>query len=385
MTRHSIASLLGSVVLLCSCKVDSVIATSDRSGAGEGNAAGDSPGAAGDAPSDPTGGAAGSPATGSTGGTAGSPATRPTGGTAGTPPVGAAGAGSSADEPPSCQGGLVCNGESCCTSLFVPGGTYNRGADPAYPATVSDFRLDKYEVTVGRFRRFVESFDAWRADHPQPGEGARAEPHPLAQASGWDPAWEGDLPATGAAVAESVGGSDGTYLRSWRQEPESPEAERYPINWVTWYVAFAFCVWDGGWLSTEAEWEYAAAGGSEQRPYPWGEADSNTILPANYAGNHFTLQLPVGSEPLGNGKWGHSDLAGSVQEWVIDWRAEAYPVPCEDCANLTPTVFPSSGLAYRVLRSGSWGSAGAEELATTNRASDTPDGHHGVRCARAPE
>ena len=46
--------------------------------------------------------------------------------------------------------------EDCCSSSLVPGGTYNRGSDPAlpatFPATVGDFWLDKYEITVGRFR-----------------------------------------------------------------------------------------------------------------------------------------------------------------------------------------------------------------------------------------
>jgi sulfatase modifying factor 1 len=68
--------------------------------------------------------------------------------------------------PPSCTTtgpGLTdcgANAENCCTSLEVtPGGTFYRSGGNGNPATVSPFRLDKYDVTVGRFRKFVA---AWK-------------------------------------------------------------------------------------------------------------------------------------------------------------------------------------------------------------------------------
>ena len=68
---------------------------------------------------------------------------------------------------PSCSGLAATCGPSkndnCCTSLLVPGGAFNLSNDPTYPATVSDFYLDKYEVTVGRFRAFVTAYTGgWR-------------------------------------------------------------------------------------------------------------------------------------------------------------------------------------------------------------------------------
>ncbi|WP_438023210.1 formylglycine-generating enzyme family protein [Sorangium sp. So ce233] len=54
------------------------------------------------------------------------------------------------------------------------------------------------------------------------------------------------------------------------------ENEARPIRCVSWSVAFAFCAWDGGRLPTEAEWNHASAGGSEQREYPWGNAFPNS-------------------------------------------------------------------------------------------------------------
>src|SRR5580704_17426082 len=94
------------------------------------------------------------------------------------------GIGASVDEPPSCAPGgpgmTHCGAsmESCCTSPEVTGGAYyrtyaNDGGGPtgeAYPARVSSFRLDKYDVTVGRFRQFVAAWND-RGYRPAPGSG----------------------------------------------------------------------------------------------------------------------------------------------------------------------------------------------------------------------
>ncbi len=98
----------------------------------------------------------------------------------------ASSSGSAVPQPSGCQvggNGLTdCgpNRESCCTSPEVPAGTFFRSFTPpgpdggvtpaadggptgdADPASVSAFRLDKYEVTVGRFRQFVT---AWNGGH----------------------------------------------------------------------------------------------------------------------------------------------------------------------------------------------------------------------------
>ncbi|MFH0900408.1 MAG: hypothetical protein V2A73_07245, partial [Pseudomonadota bacterium] len=90
--------------------------------------------------------------------------------------------------------------EDCCETLFVPGGTFNRSNDPAYPATVSDFRLDRHEITVGRFRQFVEAGMGTQARPPAAGAGA----HPLIPGSGWDASWNVSLPADTAALKTAV-------------------------------------------------------------------------------------------------------------------------------------------------------------------------------------
>ena len=52
------------------------------------------------------------------------------------------------------------------------------------------------------------------------------------------------------------------------------------MNCVNWFEAYAFCIWDGGFLPSDTEWEYAAAGGSLQREYPWGSTAPGTACPA---------------------------------------------------------------------------------------------------------
>jgi formylglycine-generating enzyme required for sulfatase activity len=48
----------------------------------------------------------------------------------------------------------------------------------------------------------------------------------------------------------------------------NPRRERLPIICVNWCEAYAFCIWDGGFLQSETEWKYAASGGSKQRECP---------------------------------------------------------------------------------------------------------------------
>ena len=287
--------------------------------------------------------------------------------------------------------------DSCCNSLVIPGGTYYRSYDTArdeesgtrdFPAMLSRFRLDKYEVTVGRFRAFVDAGSGTQASPPTTGAGA----HALITGSGWDAAWNTSLETSSEALKTEVK-CKGT-IPTWTDTPGGNESR--PINCITWFEAMAFCAWDGGFLPTEAEWNYAATGGNAQRAYPWSE-DLNTLdgMHASYRdgtdcvgdgmpGCALTDLVAVGTKPSGNGRWGQSDLAGNVFEWTLDWWAETYQLPCVDCADITPSVRPED--ATRVFRGGSFYGV-ATDLRTAKRRNTTPinrDGGIGVRCARAP-
>lgn len=298
--------------------------------------------------------------------------------------------------PPSCAPGGAgmtncgSGSTSCCASLEVAGGTYDRSYDgfmytsTSSPATVSGFRLDQYEITVGRLRQYVSYLSGGGS---LPGAGSGKHTHlnggqGLAATgggyeTGWDATWNSQIATTASGWNSNLGG--GTWTAS------AGSNENLPITEIDWYEAYAFCIWDGGFLPSEAEWNYAAAGGSDQRAYPWSPAyppgsTSISCTDANYSGCPAGAANAVGSEsPAGDGKWGQSDLAGNAWEWNLDWYASSYNTPCTDCANLTAA-------SSRVDRGGGFGDATTALLASY-RGNIAPTDRYvnvGARCARTP-
>jgi formylglycine-generating enzyme required for sulfatase activity len=172
---------------------------------------------------------------------------------------------------------------------------------------IKGFGLDKFEVTVGRIRAWV------RAGSPVPSEGEVL----------WDDGAHPPIRWPRQATVQTE-----KQLAGWkRYDTWTAGAERRPKNFLSWYTAAAFCHFEGGRLPTDAEWQYAAAGGDEHRPYPWGETPptpEHAVYNCTGDGDQSCSLadiLPVGSRPAGAGRWGHRDLAGSMFEWTMDGAA----------------------------------------------------------------
>ena len=320
--------------------------------------------------------------------------------------------------------------ESCCTSLPVTGGTFFRTYDPtladagaitgpdgspageADPATVSSFELDKYLVTVGRFRQFVNAWNAGTGYTPAAGSGlhthlngghgllalgavgadagvpdATADGEAGARGATYEPGWlaadDSNIAPTNANLA-----CDPSFA-TWTATAGSNE--NLPITCVTWQESYAFCIWDGGFLPSEAEWDYAAAGGSQQREYPWGSAaagaNNQYAIYGDSVGDCYypsgaltkctgTVNIaPVGTATLGAGLWGQLDMAGEVNQRTLDGFAP-FVDPCVDGAYF-------GDAANRTIRCGNYGS----NMLTPHRVSAPATNRYpwvGVRCARAP-
>lgn len=217
---------------------------------------------------------------------------------------------------------LVGRPPSFSEQVLVPAGEFHMGCDegnddcgrnqrPLHRVDLAAYWIDKYEVTNAQYAACVA------AGNCRP-------------------------PATNSSVTRQF------YY-------DQPEFAGYPVVAVTWNQAAAYCAWAGKRLPTEAEWEKAARGQADTRPYPWGETALNCAH-LNYRGAQgFCLgdTSLVGSYPQGASPYGAMDMAGNVWEWVADWYDEAYYSAFPPESWPSDPAGPTTG-EYRVIRGGGW-------------------------------
>ena len=230
--------------------------------------------------------------------------------------------------------------------VLIPAGEFQMGSDigdrdekPVHTVYLDAFYIDRYEVTLGEYKRFVAATN----HSPLPESVARTSP-----------------------------------------------TDRHPVVEVSWHDAMAYAKWAGKRLPTEAEWEKAARGGLIGRNYPWG--DTIDTEKANYdkntkAGTHETRTTPVGTYQAN--AYGVHDMAGNVAEWCVDVYDRKFYTTAEthNPRNGNGQAGIGDGAANkmrRVVRGGSW-SFNAKSVRVANRMAENPgllSSDIGFRCVR---
>lgn len=191
------------------------------------------------------------------------------------------------------------------------------------------FFIDKYEVTLGEYQKFLE---AWKKDKAAVHEHPKARKNKDHTPTDWDLVW-------------SEGVQKGRPYRGVRV------FENTPVFNVDYFDAWAYAKWAGRRLPTEQEWEKAARG-PKGNLFPWGNdfdakrANTGADLaggpdnPASGRSDGFSLWAPVGSVRGDRSFYGAMDMAGNVSEWTDSFDAM--------------TDFPTEQVP--VVRGGSWAS-----------------------------
>jgi sulfatase modifying factor 1 len=254
------------------------------------------------------------------------------------------------------------------------------GEGPIREVMVDGFYMDTYPVTNRQFAEFTQQTD-YKTE---------------AERFDWSFVFHKHIPPE--LVEDTVRGVTWwCKVRGacWRR-PEGPGSStdsraEYPVTHVSWNDATEYCRWAGKRLPTEAEWEYAARGGLEQKTYPWGDELTpegrhlcniwqGEFPNIDTAEDGYSAPAPVNTYPA-NG-YGFYTITGNAWEWCGDWFHPAYHVT----ATRKNPVGPLDGAA-KVMKGGSYlcHKSYCNRYRVAARTSNTPDSsttNISFRCVR---
>lgn len=257
------------------------------------------------------------------------------------------------------------------------------GEGPVRPVALSPFAIDAFPVTNADFEVFVRA------------TGYLTE----SERFGNSFVFQGQIPAGryDELVEDTLAAAPWWCLvrgASWRA-PEGPGSRidarmDHPVVHVSWHDAMAYAAWSGGTLPTEAQWEYAARGGLEQKLYPWGDelepqgrflcnVWQGDFPGLNTAADGFAATSPVDAfPPNGHGLY---SATGNTWEWCLDFWGTGF-----DAAPSHDPQGPPAGEA-RVMKGGSFlcHASYCNRYRPAARTRNTPDSaasNIGFRCAR---
>ena len=228
---------------------------------------------------------------------------------------------------------------------FMMGGDNKQAAPDEYPkhkVSVNGFWMDATEVTNAQFARFVKATGYITTAERKPDWNELKKQVPPGT-----PKPDDSVLVAASLVFDppnhEVQLSDYSQWWAWKKganwkHPHGPGSnlkgkENYPVVHISWFDAVAYCKWAGKRLPTEAEWEWAARGGLQNKIYPWGDepVDAGKVKANTWQGHfpdHNTLRdkfyglAPVASfAPNGYGLY---DIAGNAWEWCADYYHSDY-------------------------------------------------------------